>query len=152
MQCFMHVVLMPSSMLLHDPKAAMQCSMNNKAEQMLLLSGGSLHLRSAVGHFCLLCREARVMDTIAQHLRQLSSHVAVPRSVPGLVSKRLMVMTFMEGLPLMQLKDKVAHLPQWKREKVGAPAVKRLCSSQDCCIVNPVHACKSAHLTQYITG
>lgn len=59
------------------------------------------------------------MDTIAQHLRELSAHVSVPRSVPGLVSRRLMVMSFMEGLPLMQLKDKVAHLPQWKREKVG---------------------------------
>lgn len=58
------------------------------------------------------------MDTIAQHLRELSAHVAVPRSVPGLVSRRLMVMSFMNGLPLLQLRDKVAHLPQWKREKV----------------------------------
>jgi predicted unusual protein kinase regulating ubiquinone biosynthesis (AarF/ABC1/UbiB family) len=65
------------------------------------------------------CREARVMDTIAQHLQQLSHSVRVPRSVPGLVSKRLMVMTYMDGLPLLQLKDKVAHLPQWKREKVS---------------------------------
>jgi predicted unusual protein kinase regulating ubiquinone biosynthesis (AarF/ABC1/UbiB family) len=59
------------------------------------------------------------MDTIAQHLSVLSSAISVPRSVPGLVSQRLMVMTFMEGLPLLQLRDKVAHLPKWKREKVG---------------------------------
>ncbi len=27
-------------------------------------------------------------------------------------------MTYMEGTPLMQLADKVAHLPQWQRDKV----------------------------------
>lgn len=42
-------------------------------------------------------------------------------SVPGLVSQRLMVMSFMEGTPLMQLRDKIADLPKWKRDKVGGP-------------------------------
>eukprot|EP00879_Flechtneria_rotunda_P019841 GHRR01020855.1.p1 GENE.GHRR01020855.1~~GHRR01020855.1.p1 ORF type:complete len:296 (+),score=106.59 GHRR01020855.1:572-1459(+) len=72
------------------------------------------------------CREARVMDTIAQHLQQLSSHVAVPRSVPGLISQRLMVMTYMEGLPLMQLRDKVAHLSEWKRRKAARHILARV--------------------------
>ncbi|WIA37974.1 hypothetical protein OEZ86_001350 [Tetradesmus obliquus] len=71
-------------------------------------------------------REARVMDTIAQHLSQLSHSVRVPRSVPGLVSRRLMVMSFMEGLPLLQLKDKVAHLPQWKRDKAARRILARV--------------------------
>uniref|UniRef100_A0A383WA42 LysM domain-containing protein n=1 Tax=Tetradesmus obliquus TaxID=3088 RepID=A0A383WA42_TETOB len=47
-------------------------------------------------------------------------------SVPGLVSRRLMVMSFMEGLPLLQLKDKVAHLPQWKREKAARRILARV--------------------------
>ncbi|KAF6253521.1 hypothetical protein COO60DRAFT_1703776 [Scenedesmus sp. NREL 46B-D3] len=71
-------------------------------------------------------REARVMDTIAQHLQRLSRSVRVPRSVPGLVSQRLMVMTYMDGLPLLQLKDKVAHLPQWKREKAARGILRRV--------------------------
>lgn len=69
------------------------------------------------------------MDTIAQHLSQLSHSVRVPRSVPGLVSRRLMVMSFMEGLPLLQLKDKVAHMPQWKREKVRGHWAARKCGA-----------------------
>eukprot|EP00878_Enallax_costatus_P021138 GHUV01022371.1.p1 GENE.GHUV01022371.1~~GHUV01022371.1.p1 ORF type:complete len:637 (+),score=223.29 GHUV01022371.1:216-1913(+) len=71
-------------------------------------------------------REARVMDTIAEHLRELSAHVTVPRSVPGLVSRRLMVMSFIDGLPLLQLRDKVAHLPQWKREKAARRILDRV--------------------------
>ncbi|KIZ06293.1 hypothetical protein MNEG_1674 [Monoraphidium neglectum] len=61
--------------------------------------------------------EARVMDAIATHLAPITSRVAVPRSVPGLVTQRVMAMTFMEGTPLMQLQDKVAHLPKWQRDK-----------------------------------
>lgn len=60
------------------------------------------------------------MDSIAAHLAPISSRVAVPRSVPGLVTRRVMAMTFMEGTPLMQLQDKVAHLPKWQRDKVRA--------------------------------
>lgn len=59
------------------------------------------------------------MDTIAEHLRGMSNRVTVPRSVPGLVTQRLLVMEYVRGLPLMQLKDKVSHLPKWKRDKVG---------------------------------
>lgn len=43
------------------------------------------------------------MDTIAGHLRKASKHVTVPRSVPGLVTDRLLVMEFVEGVPLMQV-------------------------------------------------
>lgn len=58
------------------------------------------------------------MDSIASHLSPIQSRVAVPISVPGLVTRRVMAMTYMEGLPLMQLQDKVKHLPKWKRDKV----------------------------------
>ncbi|KAI8476233.1 MAG: ABC1/COQ8 ser/thr kinase [Monoraphidium minutum] len=64
-------------------------------------------------------REARVMDSIATHLSPIASRVAVPRSVPGLVTTRVMAMTFMEGTPLMQLQSKVAHLPKWQRDKAA---------------------------------
>lgn len=30
-----------------------------------------------------------------------------------------MVMSFIDGTPLMQLRDKVAHLPKWQRDKVS---------------------------------
>lgn len=76
------------------------------------------------------------MDTIAEHLRELSAHVTVPRSVPSLVSKRLMVMSFIDGLPLLQLKDKVAHLPQWKREKVTTGRARK--HIQEICTWLPV--------------
>ncbi len=59
------------------------------------------------------------MDTIAEHLRPLASKVTVPRSIPGMVTKRMLTMTFAEGLPLLQLKDRVHDMPKWKRDKVG---------------------------------
>jgi hypothetical protein len=30
-----------------------------------------------------------------------------------------MVMSYMEGTPLMQLREKIEHLPQWQKDKVG---------------------------------
>ncbi len=59
------------------------------------------------------------MDAIARHLSPISSRVVVPRSVPGLVTKRLLTMEFMEGLPLLQLADKITDMPQWKKDRVG---------------------------------
>lgn len=56
-------------------------------------------------------------------------------SVPGLVSQRLMVMTFIDGTPLMQLRDKVAHLPKWKRDKVRAGWRTVSCCQQDILMV-----------------
>jgi predicted unusual protein kinase regulating ubiquinone biosynthesis (AarF/ABC1/UbiB family) len=43
------------------------------------------------------------MDTIAGHLRKVAAHVTVPRSVPGLVTDRVLVMEFVDGVPLMQV-------------------------------------------------
>lgn len=57
-------------------------------------------------------REARVMDTVADHLKRMSGRVTVPRSVHGLVSRRLLVMQYVEGVQLMQLKDKVSGSSQ----------------------------------------
>jgi predicted unusual protein kinase regulating ubiquinone biosynthesis (AarF/ABC1/UbiB family) len=70
------------------------------------------------------------MDTIAEHLSGWKGRVAVPQSVPGLVTQRCMVMTYMDGLPLMQLKDEVAHLPKWQRDKVGIAGGKYMAGSR----------------------
>ena len=43
-------------------------------------------------------REARVMDTIATHLKDQQSRILVPNSIPGLVSDRLLVMNFLDGV------------------------------------------------------
>jgi predicted unusual protein kinase regulating ubiquinone biosynthesis (AarF/ABC1/UbiB family) len=42
-------------------------------------------------------REARIQDAVARHLGGLAAVVAVPRSVPGLVTPRLLTMGFVEG-------------------------------------------------------
>jgi len=57
------------------------------------------------------------MDAIAANLEHMS-RVAIPRSVPGLVTQRALLMSFEEGLPLTRLEEKTKHLPRWKREKV----------------------------------
>lgn len=62
-------------------------------------------------------REARVMDTIAHHLRDVRDHIEVPRSIPGLVTKRLLVMSFLSGAPLLEAGKKLAELSPLKREQ-----------------------------------
>ncbi|CAD7702937.1 unnamed protein product [Ostreobium quekettii] len=55
-------------------------------------------------------REARVMDIIAQNLRSISKRVIIPRSVPGLVTPRLLVMHYVNGIPLRSLQSRTAGL------------------------------------------
>lgn len=56
-------------------------------------------------------REARSMDRIADSL-SVGNHgkppVLVPRSIPGLVSRQVLTMEFIEGLPLLRLGDEMA--------------------------------------------
>jgi predicted unusual protein kinase regulating ubiquinone biosynthesis (AarF/ABC1/UbiB family) len=51
-------------------------------------------------------RKAAVMDAVGRSLDRagMSHRVAVPWSIPGLVTPRLLTMTFMDGLPLSRLK------------------------------------------------
>jgi predicted unusual protein kinase regulating ubiquinone biosynthesis (AarF/ABC1/UbiB family) len=58
------------------------------------------------------------MDTIAYHLRSLSGRVDVPRSLPGLVSRRVLVMQFMEGIPLLELRGRFANMSERRRRQV----------------------------------
>ena len=93
-------------------------------------------------------REARVMDAIAGHIdaalngnsgsgsgkknkkkgggrrlwwnRPSSANVVVPRSVPGLVTRRVLTMGFVDGVPLTRLEGHVSRLKLPKRLKVAA--------------------------------
>eukprot|EP01025_Chloroclados_australasicus_P041555 TRINITY_DN4403_c1_g1_i2.p1 TRINITY_DN4403_c1_g1~~TRINITY_DN4403_c1_g1_i2.p1 ORF type:complete len:589 (-),score=89.91 TRINITY_DN4403_c1_g1_i2:316-2082(-) len=60
-------------------------------------------------------REARVMDTIEHNLRHLRAHIEIPTSIPGLVTKKVLVMKFMDGAPLASLKQKTAGLSEQQR-------------------------------------
>ncbi|GIL83202.1 hypothetical protein Vretifemale_12058 [Volvox reticuliferus] len=70
-------------------------------------------------------REARVMDTISEHLRPQSNHLQIPRSVGGLVTKRALVMNFIEGVPLLEARDRVSKMSPRARD-----AAKRLILSR----------------------
>ena len=82
-------------------------------------------------------REARVMDAIAGHLDAAlntnkknkkkqkrnspsTANVVVPRSVPGLVTRRVLTMGFVDGVPLTRLEGHVSRLKLPKRLKVAA--------------------------------
>lgn len=90
-------------------------------------------------------REARVMDAIARHIdaalndgdggrnkkvekkkkkRRKNStstaNVVVPLSVPGLVTRRVLTMGFVDGIPLTKLEGHVSRLKLPKRLKVAA--------------------------------
>ncbi|KAG2426342.1 hypothetical protein HXX76_013099 [Chlamydomonas incerta] len=61
-------------------------------------------------------REARVMDTIAEHLAPISARLQVPRTVGGLVTRRALVMSFLEGVPLLEASSRVAKLSPLQRD------------------------------------
>lgn len=56
------------------------------------------------------------MDTISEHLAPIASRLQVPRSVGGLVTQRLLVMSFLEGVPLQEASRKVSGLSARRRE------------------------------------
>jgi predicted unusual protein kinase regulating ubiquinone biosynthesis (AarF/ABC1/UbiB family) len=61
-----------------------------------------------------------MMDAIGAHLApQMGSRVTVPRSVPGLVTRRALVMGHVRGFPLKQLEERARHMSQRRREQVG---------------------------------
>lgn len=83
-------------------------------------------------------REANMMDNIGRSLGSSSGvhGVSIPRSIPRLVTRRVLVMTFLPGLPLTQLE---AHLT--KRSKratriVGRKILKRMASAYGEMILN----------------
>jgi len=60
-------------------------------------------------------REARVMDTISLHLRDVNRRIQVPRSIPGLVTRQLLVMSFLSGAPLTDAQKFIKRVPPAQR-------------------------------------
>lgn len=50
-------------------------------------------------------REARIMNAVAKQFDGLNHKIVVPRSIPPLVTQRLLVMDFIDGIPITKMKD-----------------------------------------------
>jgi hypothetical protein len=55
------------------------------------------------------------MDTVAGNLKPIRSRVVIPTSVPGLVTDRMLVMSYLDGLPLTQLGTRANLSEEQKR-------------------------------------
>lgn len=74
-------------------------------------------------------REARVMDSIALALQPLNKHISVPQSIPGLVTQRLLIMSFIDGIPLRNLGERTKSLSPRKRRIAKERILQRLCEA-----------------------
>ena len=50
-------------------------------------------------------RESRIMNAVAKQFDSLNHKIVVPRSIPALVTQRLLVMDFIDGIPITKMKD-----------------------------------------------
>lgn len=71
-------------------------------------------------------REARIMDAVARHFEGQSDKIVVPRSVPTMVTPRLLVMKYLDGVPITRMKDQIAF--QNLSEATKRLAAKRILS------------------------
>jgi ABC1 atypical kinase-like domain len=85
-------------------------------------------------------REARVMDMISLNLAKIRPRVEVPTSIPGLVTKRVLVMKFLDGVPMTQLAKFTSGLSvakqkaAFKRVRCAAStAATQLCRCSNFC-------------------
>lgn len=56
------------------------------------------------------------LDLLMQEHKGLSKKIEIPRSVPGLVTRQLLVMNFLDGTQITRLGDKVHSLSKRKRK------------------------------------
>mmetsp|Transcript_26987 Transcript_26987/g.49662 ORF Transcript_26987/g.49662 Transcript_26987/m.49662 type:complete len:347 (-) Transcript_26987:128-1168(-) len=78
-------------------------------------------------------REARIMDTISSHLRDLRHSVSIPTSIPGLVRRQVLAMSFLDGSPLTAFADpnseasrKLRSLPPIRRKAAKRMVLTRV--------------------------
>jgi predicted unusual protein kinase regulating ubiquinone biosynthesis (AarF/ABC1/UbiB family) len=71
-------------------------------------------------------REARIMDAVARQFEGLGKRIRVPRSVPGMVTPRLLVMSFLDGIPLTRLKDRIDGLNEATRRLAARRILSRV--------------------------
>lgn len=57
-------------------------------------------------------REARIMDAVARQFDGLGHKICVPRSVPGMVTSRLLVMSYLDGVSITRLNDRIEGLSE----------------------------------------
>lgn len=70
------------------------------------------------------------MDMTWSSLRQIRSRVVVPHSIPGLVTNRVLTMTYLQGVPLTKLEGHLTEVPQHLRKA----AFRKVCSTRYSCI------------------
>ena len=80
---------------------------------------GRLHVNSPNTRYHPAHREARVMDSLHQTLSPMRSRLEVPHSIPGLVSRQVLVMKFINGTPLAEARQKMAGLSPAARQAGG---------------------------------
>ena len=56
----------------------------------------------------------------------MANEVEIPRSVPGLVTPRLLVMGFVPGTQITRLKGKLQSLPAWQRDRAKQRILSRV--------------------------
>ncbi len=61
-----------------------------------------------------------------QRHKGISKKIEIPRSVPGLVTRRLLVMNFLDGLQITRLGDKTKKLSRKKRKVAVERIVHRV--------------------------
>lgn len=65
------------------------------------------------------------MPTLQRH-KGISKKIEIPRSVPGLVTRRLLVMNFLDGVQITRLGDKTKNLSRKKRKMAVERIVHRV--------------------------
>ena len=63
---------------------------------------------------------------LLQRHKGLSKKVEIPRSVPGMVTRRLLVMNFLDGVQITRLGDKTKKLSQRKRRAAVERIIHRV--------------------------
>ncbi|KAL6766353.1 AKC2 [Auxenochlorella protothecoides x Auxenochlorella symbiontica] len=71
-------------------------------------------------------REARVMDAVADQFKHLGHKIKVPHSIPGLVTDRMIVMEFLDGIPITRLAAHTSSLSASTRRLAAGRVLDRV--------------------------
>lgn len=74
-------------------------------------------------------REAKIMDQIHHNLRGIRKQVTVPHSIEGLISRRVLVMDFVDGCRLDEIKSKLANVSWRKRQIAKRRILSNICEA-----------------------
>lgn len=74
-------------------------------------------------------REAKIMDQIHHNLRGIRKQVTVPHSIEGLISRKVLVMDFVDGCRLDEMKSKLANVSRRKRQIAKRRILSNICEA-----------------------